>query len=164
MELHAQPPWCSLMCVAPSTGCVLNSVHVVPLPTRSCRWSNSCLGPVAGGSGLAQDSLRRVVATVWRFCDTASRLLYSPPQSHVPYTLPFGSFSVADGAGGCWVGRTHLPPPLPPTHLVSGGPLLVEAGFRLKAEVVSQGLNTALVPICYLDKWLFANISLGMEW
>lgn len=59
----------------------------------------------------------------------------------------------------------HTPsPPPPPTHLVSGGPLLVEAGFRLKAEVVSQGLNTALVPICYLDKWLFANISLGMEW
>lgn len=114
MELHAQPPWCSLMCVAPSTGCVLNSVHVVPLLTRSCRWSNSWLGPVAGGSGLAQDSLRRVVATVWRFCGTASRLLYSPLKATFPTLSRLGSFSVADGAGGCWVGRTHPPPPRPP--------------------------------------------------
>lgn len=60
------------LCIAPPTGCVLNSVHVVPLPTRSCRWSISWLGPLAGESGLAQDSLRRAVAAVWRVCGLAS--------------------------------------------------------------------------------------------
>uniref|UniRef100_A0A0E9VT77 Uncharacterized protein n=1 Tax=Anguilla anguilla TaxID=7936 RepID=A0A0E9VT77_ANGAN len=35
------------MCTAPPPGCVLNSVHLVPLPTRSCRWSISWLGPIA---------------------------------------------------------------------------------------------------------------------
>ncbi|KAI9537703.1 hypothetical protein NQZ68_022365 [Dissostichus eleginoides] len=61
--------------------------------------------------------------------------------------------------GGCWVGQT----PLPLLALWSGGSLLLEAGCWVKAEVVSQRLNTALVPICYLDKWLYANISLGLE-
>lgn len=51
----------------------------------------------------------------------------------------------------------------PSPYLLSGGSLLVEAGCWVKAEGVSQGLNTALVPICYLDKWLYANIFLGME-
>lgn len=51
----------------------------------------------------------------------------------------------------------------PSPYLLSGGSLLVEAGCWVKAEVVSQGLNTALVPICYLDKWLYANVFLGME-
>lgn len=51
----------------------------------------------------------------------------------------------------------------PSPYLLSGGSLLVEAGCRVKAGVVSQRLNTALVPICYLDKWLYANVSLGME-
>lgn len=144
------------MCIAPSPGCFLNSVHLVPLLTRSCRWSKSWLGPVAGESGLAQDSLRRSVATVWRFCGLASPTAVIPLKSTFP-TLPFGSFSVADGAGGVELGAHPFP------YLLSGGSLLVEAGFRDTAVVVSRGLNTALVPICYLDKWLFANVFLGME-
>jgi hypothetical protein len=68
------------MCIAPSAGCVFNSVHLVPLLTRSCRWSKSWLGPVAGERGLAQDSLRMVPrkAPVWRFCD----LVWWKPPPH----------------------------------------------------------------------------------
>lgn len=57
LELHVQRPWRYLKCIAPSPGCFLNSVHLVPLLTRSCRWSKSWLGPVADESGLAQDSV-----------------------------------------------------------------------------------------------------------
>lgn len=102
------------MCIAPPAGCVFNSVHLVPLLTRSCSWSKSWLGPVAGERALAQDSLRMVprspsLEVLW------SGLVETPPPPfprlqpacnplnplHVPYTLPFGSLSVADGAGGC---------------------------------------------------------------
>lgn len=142
-----------LMCIASSPGCALNSVHVVPLPTHSCRWSISWLGPIAGERGLAQDSLRRNVATVWRVCGLASPPAVPPVQPR-PRALLFGSFSVAgDGDVDSWVR---------PSYLLSGS-VLVEVGFRDKATVISQGLNTALVPICYLDKWLFANVFLGME-
>lgn len=139
---------------------LLNSVHLVPLLTRSCRRSKVLAGPRSGWkwSSAGYGSLRRSVASLevlWAGIPDCC----NPTQIHGPYTLPFGSFSVADGAGrGCWVGRT--PPPL---HLLSGGSLLVEAGSWVKAVVVSQGLNTALVPICYLDKWLFANVFLVME-
>lgn len=79
---------------------------------------------------------------------------------HPPPTLSrLGLFLLLMELGGCWVGQT----PLPLLALWSGGSLLLEAGCWVKAEVVSQRLNTALVPICYLDKWLYANISLGLE-
>lgn len=90
-----------LMCTAPSIGCVLNSLHLVPLPTRSCRWSISWLGPVAGESGLAQDSLRRAVATVWRVCGLAS----PPPACCIPHVPPHSTVWVIFcwlTERGCW--------------------------------------------------------------
>lgn len=89
----------------------LNSVHLVPLLTRSCRPSKVLAGPRSGWkwSSAGYGSLRRSVATVWRFCGLASPTAVTPLKSTAPYTLPFGSFSVADGAGGV-LSRARTPP------------------------------------------------------
>ena len=107
--------------------------------------------PVAGESGLAQDSLRRAVAAVWRACGLASPACCFP---HVPHTTLWVIICWRSGGVDSWAR---------PPYLLSGGSLLAEVGFPDKAQVVSRGLNTALVPICYLDKWLFANVFLGTE-
>lgn len=61
--------------------------------------------------------------------------------------------------GGVELGAHPLSPPT--CSLVV--PYLWRPEAEVKAVVVSQGLNTALVPICYLDKWLFANVFVVME-
>lgn len=151
------------MCIAPPAGCVFNSVHLVPLLTRSCSWSKSWLGPVAGERALAQDSVRMVprspsLEVLWSGLvgkpPLPSRLQPACNPLHVPYTLPFGSYICCWWSWGCWqLGTLHTLLLRSFPYLISGGPLLVEAGrspglSRLR-EVVSQGLNTvtALVPI-----------------
>ena len=104
------------MCIAPSTGCVLNSLHLVPLLTRSCRWSKSWLGPVAGESGLAQDSLRRVVATVWRFCGLASPTAVIPLKATFPTLSRLGVFLLLTERGV--LSWAHTPSPSPTWSLV----------------------------------------------
>lgn len=124
----------------------LNSVHLVPLLTRSCCWSKVLAGPRSWWkwSSAGYGSLRRAVATVWRFCGLASSAPVTPLKSTVPYNLPIGSFSVADGAGGLLSGTHHTPT----FSLVVPYLWRPDAESRLRAflESVAQGLYTALVP------------------
>lgn len=165
-EGNRRPPLGCQKFVAPSAGCFfsLNSVHLVPLLTRSCCRSKVLAGPRSGWkwSSAGYGSLRRSVATVWRFCGLVSPTAVNPLKSTVPTHSHLGLFLWLMELGGCWVGHT----PLPPTFsLVVPYLWRPDAESRLRAflEGVSQGLNTALVPICYLDKWLYANFSLGLE-
>lgn len=101
----------SEVCSALSWLFFLNSVHLVPLLTRSCRRSKVLAGPRSGWkwSSAGYGSLRRSVATVWRFCGLASPTAVTPLKSTAPTLSYLGLFLLLMELGGCWVGRTPLP-------------------------------------------------------
>lgn len=113
-EVNKHPPLRCQKCVAPSAGCYffLNSVHLVPLLTRSCCRSKVLAGPRSGWkwSSAGYGSLRRSVATVWRFCGLASPTAVNPLTSTVPTHSPIWVFFCGWWSwGGCRVWHTPLP-------------------------------------------------------
>lgn len=102
----------SEVCSALSWLLYLNSVHLVPLLTRSCRRSKVLAGPRSGWkwSSAGYGSLRRAVATIWRFCGLASPTAVTPLKSTVPTLSHLGLFLLPMELGGV-LSWAHTPPP-----------------------------------------------------